>query len=327
MLTREQLQRAASDTGFPIDALEKVSMLVRLLNFMAAHPFLGPRVALKGGTALNLFVFELPRLSVDVDVNYIGAADREAMMAERLKVDAALSQVASRLGLTVKRAPGEHAGGKWRLSYTSALGRPAILEVDVNYLLRVPLWDATPQDSREFLGDRAKRFYVLDPHELAAGKLAALLARGASRDVFDARELLSRDTFDREKLRLAFVVYGGINRVDWRTVSTATVTTTVAHVKRELLPMLRQDIRPDDSDVARWTSALIEETRALLSAVLPLTEDEAHFLERLNGHGEIEAARLTTNGELQRRIEASPGLQWKALHVKKHTELDETETP
>lgn len=324
MLTREQLYRAASDTGFPIDSLEKVSMLVRLLNLMAAHPFLRTRVALKGGTALNLFVFDLPRLSVDVDVNYIGTADRETMMADRTKLDAALAQVASRLGLTVKRAPGEHAGGKWRLSYTSALGRPAIIEVDVNYMLRVPLWDAAPQDSHEFLGDRAKRFNLLDLHELAAGKLAALLARGASRDVFDARELLARNTFDRDKLRLAFVVYGGINRVDWRTVSASAVTTTASDVKRQLLPMLRQDIRPAYEDVERWTSTLIDETRALLSAVLPLTEDEARFLERLNGDGEIEAALLTTDSELQRRIAASPGLQWKALNVKKHAAaLDE----
>jgi predicted nucleotidyltransferase component of viral defense system len=323
MLTREQLQRAASDTGFPIDSLEKVSMLVRLLNLMAAHPFLGPRVALKGGTALNLFVFELPRLSVDVDVNYIGAADRETMVADRTKLDAALAQVAGRLGLTVKRAPGEHAGGKWRLSYTSALGRPAIIEVDVNYMLRVPLWDAAPQDSKEFLGERAKRFNLLDPHELAAGKLAALLARGASRDLFDARELLAHGAFDRDKLRLAFVVYGGINRVDWRTVSASAVTTTASDVKRLLLPMLRQDIRPADADVERWTSALIDETRALLGAVLPLTEDEARFLKRLNGDGEIEPALLTTDSELQRRIEASPGLQWKALNVKKHAGVDE----
>jgi len=323
MRTREQLQRAASDTGFPVDSLEKVSMLVRLLNLMAAHPFLGPRVALKGGTALNLFVFELPRLSVDVDVNYIGAADRETMVADRTKLDAALAQVAGRLGLTVKRAPGEHAGGKWRLSYTSALGRPAIIEVDVNYLLRVPLWDAEPQDSKAFLGERAKRFNLLDPHELAAGKLAALLARGASRDLFDARELLVHGAFDRDKLRLAFVVYGGINRVDWRTVSASAVTTTASDVKRLLLPMLRQDIRPADADVERWTSALIDETRALLGAVLPLTEDEARFLERLNGDGVIEPALLTTDSELQRRIEASPGLQWKALNVKKHAGVDE----
>ncbi len=322
MLTREQLQRAASDTGFPIDSLDKVSMLVRLLNFMAAHPFLGPRVALKGGTALNLFVFELPRLSVDIDVNYIGAADREEMMAERPKVDAALSQVAARLGLTVKRAPSEHAGGKWRLSYTSTLGRPAIIEVDVNYMLRVPLWDPTPQDSREFLGDRAKRFNLLDPHELAAGKLAALLARGASRDLFDARELLARDTFDREKLRLAFVVYGGINRVDWRTVSADGVNSTVDDVKRQLLPMLRKDLRPHDGDVERWTSALVDETRSLLSAVVPLNEGETRFLERLNGEGAIEASLLTADLGLQARIRDNPGLQWKALHVRKHTGRD-----
>lgn len=90
MLTREQLQRAAADSGFPVGSLEKVWMLVRLLDTVRAHPFMGPRVALKGGTALNLFVFDLPRLSVDIDLNYIGAADRATMIAERPKLDAAL---------------------------------------------------------------------------------------------------------------------------------------------------------------------------------------------------------------------------------------------
>lgn len=318
MLTREQLQRTAADSGFPVDSLEKVWMLVRLLNMMVAHPFMGPRVALKGGTALNLFVFDVPRLSVDIDVNYVGGADRATMTADRPKFDAALEQVASRMGLAVKRAPSDHAGGKWRLSYTSALGRPAVLEVDVNYMLRVPLWDPTTRASREFLGQQAKNITVLDDHELAAGKLAALLARGASRDLFDARQLLAQDTFDTDKLRLGFVVYGGINRVDWREVSTAAVTTTVDDVKRQLLPMLRQDIRPAPSDAERWTNDLIEETRALLSAVLPLADHELAFLERLNGEGEIEASLLTADAALQQRIETNAGLRWKALNVKKH---------
>ena len=319
MLTRDQLQRAAADSGFPVDSLEKVWTLVRLLNMMNAHPFLGPRVVLKGGTALNLFVFDAPRLSVDIDVNYIGAVDRATMTADRPKLETALQQVASRLGLTVKRAPNEHAGGKWRLSYTSALGRPAILEVDLNYMLRVPLWDPPKRDSREFLGAQAKQIQVLDDHELAAGKLAALLARGASRDLFDARQLLEKGDFDRETLRLAFVVYGGINRVDWRTISTDSVTTTASDVKRQLLPMLRNDIRPAASDVERWTSDLIEEVRALLHAVLPLSEHEIEFLERLNGQGEIEPSLLTTDVELQQRITTNPGLKWKALNVKHHT--------
>ena len=316
MLTREQLQRAASDSGFPLDSLEKVGMLIRLLNLMAVHPFLGPRLALKGGTALNLFVFDLPRLSVDIDVNYVGAADRETMMVERPQVDAALTQVTSRLGLTVKRAPDEHAGGKWRLSYTSALSRPAVIEVDVNYMFRVPLWDAVPRVSREFLGDRVDQFKLLDPHELAAGKLAALLARSASRDLFDARELLRAGSFDASMLRLAFVVYGGINRVDWRTVSVDNATTTAEDVRRQLLPMLRQDVRPNLGGVDPWTAALIEETRSLLKAVLPLTDAERLFLERLNGEGVVDAPLLTPDVGMQQRIRANRGLQWKALNVR-----------
>jgi predicted nucleotidyltransferase component of viral defense system len=70
MLSREQLQRAAADSGFQIDLYEKAHALVRLLEAVRTHPFLGSRMALKGGTALNLFVLGLPRLSVDIDLNY-----------------------------------------------------------------------------------------------------------------------------------------------------------------------------------------------------------------------------------------------------------------
>ena len=325
MLSRQQLQRAASDSGFQVESLEKVWMLLRLLDMMRAHPFLAPRLVLKGGTALNLFVFDVPRLSVDIDVNYIGAPDRATMLAERPRLDAALQQVASRLGLTVKRAPDEHAGGKWRMSYRSALGRPAILEVDVNYLLRVPLWDPVQRHARELTPELAGvptgTIALLDDHELAAGKLAALLARGASRDLFDARQLLASQVFDPHKLRVAFVVYGGINRVDWRTVSVESVTASVADVKRQLLPMLRHDLRPAPSEVDVWTHQLVQDTRALLGALLPLSETEVAFLERLNGHGQIDPSLLTADVDLRARIVASPGLRWKALNVRKHRGL------
>ncbi len=318
MLTREQISRAAGEMGFAGDTLEKVWMLLGLLKLIYAHPFLGPRVALKGGTALNLFVFNLPRLSVDIDLNYVGAADRAGMMADRSKIDAALEQVVSRADLSVKRSPSEHAGGKWRMSYTSALGRPAILEVDINFMLRTPLWPAAERDSLVVIDHQAKAITVLDEHELAAGKLAALFARGASRDLFDARELLKRPALDMEKLRTAFVVYGGINRVDWRTVSVDNVSTTAKDLKRQLLPMLREELRPHADDVDDWTTALVKETRELLGALLPLRDHEVSFLDRLNADGEICAELLTEDTDLQDRIRANPGLRWKAVNVKKH---------
>ena len=68
-------ERLASDavvTGFRPDVLEKVIHLLGLLDAIRSHPFLKGKLALKGGTALNLFVFDVPRLSVDIDLNLRG---------------------------------------------------------------------------------------------------------------------------------------------------------------------------------------------------------------------------------------------------------------
>jgi predicted nucleotidyltransferase component of viral defense system len=317
MLSREQLQRGAADSGFQVESYEKAYILVRLLEGVRSHPFLGPRMALKGGTALNLFVLDLPRLSVDIDLNYIGAAERETMLAERPLVDQALQQVVGRMGCAVKRAPTEHAGGKWRMTYTTALGRPGNIEIDVNFLLRTPLWPAMPRDSHAIAGNQATQVLVVDNHELAAGKLAALVARSASRDVFDARELLRRPGLDRTKLRLGFVVYGGANRMDWRTVTFEKVRTTPADVYTQLLPMLRLDIRPAKQALDAWTEDLVRETRELMSAVLPLEANELAFLSHLNDAGAILPELLTTEPAMQAIIRNHPAVEWKAQSRKK----------
>lgn len=321
MLSRNQLQRGAADGGFQIESYEKVHVLIDLLESIRAHPFLGRRMALKGGTALNLFVLDFPRLSVDIDLNYIGAPDRATMLNERPRIEQALEQVFGRLGLVVKRAPSEHAGGKWRLSYVSALGKPGTIEVDVNFMLRTPLWPAAPRDSHPVGGLTARQVLVLDEHELAAGKLAALVARSASRDLFDACMLLRRSTLDPTKLRLGFVVYGGANRVDWRSISIERVVTTTADVDAQLVPMLRKDVRPPKHEIAAWTDALIQEARNLLSVVLPLTEQEHEFLERLNGNGELIPELLTNDPAIQEVIRGHPGVNWKAVNIKRRLGL------
>jgi hypothetical protein len=134
------LERDAAATGFRAEILEKAIHLFSLLDGFHKHPFLKAKWALKGGTALNLFWFEVPRLSVDIDLNYIGQVEREAMLAERPKIEVAIQAVCSREEFTVARIPSEHAGGKWRLRYKSGIGAGGNLEVDVNFMLRLPLW-------------------------------------------------------------------------------------------------------------------------------------------------------------------------------------------
>ncbi len=322
MLSPADLQREAAVTGFRAEALEKVIRLLELLDGFRGHPFLGSRVALKGGTALNLFVFEAPRLSVDVDLNYTGAVERDAMLAERPKVEQAIQAVCGRLGVQVRRVPGERAGGKWLLSYTSVSGRPDALEIDVNFLLRSPLWPTVATDSKRIGSFGLPQVPTLDVHELAAGKLAALFGRTASRDLFDVRELLMETAFDRERLRVGFVVYGGINRRDWRTVRLDDLRADPREVDQQLVPLLRSGVAPARADLAAWSDRLAADCRDRLSSVLPLRAEELEFLERLNDRGEIAPELLTADPEMQRLLRSHPGLHWKALNVRKDRGLE-----
>ena len=203
------------------------------------------------------------------------------------------------------------------MSFTNTAGSSDHLEIDLNFLLRVPLWAVTTLDSKAVGPAVAKQIAVVDRHELAAGKLAALCARNASRDIFDARELLGRHALDPSKLRLAFVVYGGRNRKDWRSVRVEDIQAEAPELKRELVPLLRADFRPKDAGIDLWTQTLVRETRELMASLLPLSHHEREFIERLNDAGDIEPELLTGDPAMQAIIRAQPGLRWKAFNVKK----------
>lgn len=314
-LSAQALRREAGQTGFRPEMLEKVDGLLDLLAAMQKHPYLKSRVVLKGGTALNLFVFDVPRLSVDIDLNYIGALDRKTIRAERPKLEYAMEAVASRLGLALQRVPEAHAGGKWRLRYASVLGQGGTLELDINYMYRTPLWPVTRLDSRAVGALQVRDIPVLDSHELAGGKLAALLARGASRDLFDTCHLLTHQDLSTEKLRLAFVLYGAMNRRDWREVSADDVRIDARELKNQLIPVLSEEwVRGLDAP-DRWAQRLVDDCRDGLSMVLPLNKTEDEFLDRLLDHGEIRPDILGLNPNLSELIQSHPALLWKARHT------------
>ncbi len=319
--SQDQLGRAAAETGFQPEALEKVMRLLDLLEALRAHPFLTDRMVLKGGTALNLFILDVPRLSVDIDLNYVGGVARDTMMAERPTVEKAIGAVCARQGIRVRRIPGDHAGGKWRMTYDRAAGGTGALGLDVNFIHRIPLWDPVVRDSLQVAGSAAHSVLVLDPHELVAGKLSALFSRSVSRDLFDVHALLAREGLDRRKLRLAFVVYGAMSRRDWRTVSSDDVNMDAGEADRRLLPLLRADLVPERHGLEDWCALMVAECRDRLVGLLPLEPQEIEFLDQVNDRGEIVPDLLTDERSLRERIHSHPGLLWKALNVRRRAGL------
>ena len=82
----------------------------------------------------HIFVLNVSRLSVDIDLNYVGAVSRKAMLEERPRIEAAVQSVLRREGFTVRQVPKEHAGGKWSFPYASAFRSSGRLGLDLNRL-------------------------------------------------------------------------------------------------------------------------------------------------------------------------------------------------
>jgi predicted nucleotidyltransferase component of viral defense system len=313
-----RIRHLAAESGYRDELVEKVLYLEAILRQFARHPDLDAAWALKGGTALNLFFLGVPRLSVDIDINYVGHGDLDAMQAARPAFEAALAACCEREGCVVRRAPIEHAGGKFRLRYTAAAGGTGSLEVDVNFLLRRPLLALEHRAPRFPPDASGETVPLLALEEIAAGKFTALLTRRAARDAFDADRLLelAPDLLERPSFRLAFVVYAAGSRQDVRRLRPGYEAVTAAEVRRQLLPLLRVEARPFDGDPERIAGRLNKICTAATGRLLAWSDREREFIDRLSDHGEIVAELIADDPASQGLVHEQPLLQWKAQNVR-----------
>lgn len=314
----QTLQRVASETGYQPGTVETVLRLMDLLQEIARDEILAPRMVLKGGTALNMFHLRLDRLSVDIDLNYVGALDRAVMEAERPQVEAALNRLLTAQGYAVRRQPDEHAGGKWLARYGSALGGGATLEVDVNFMARQPLHGVAMMESVDLGGAIARGVRVLDLHEVAAGKLVALFDRRAARDLFDARRLLAVEGLDWAAIKAMVLAFGASGRRDWRAASVADIGADPRELRQKLAICLPRNHFDAAGGVDTWIAESVALCRERLGYLFDLNDGERAFLDGVVDRGEIHTEGLTADLGLSRRIAEMPMLAWKARNVRGH---------
>ena len=314
----QTLQRIASETGYQADTVEKVMRLLDCLQEIACDRILRERLVLKGGTALNVFHLGLDRLSVDIDLNYIGALDRAAMEAERPTLEAALNRLLESQGYSIRRQPDEHAGGKWIMRFSSALGGNKILELDINYMARQPLFGAQRIPSIAIGDVQASDVPVLDLREVVAGKLVALFDRHAARDLFDARRILSIEGLDWKQIKAAFLAFGACARRDWRTVSIEAIKGDPRELRQKLMICLPRDYFGGKEGIDDWIQETVLLCRERFAFLFDLTAREQEFLDRVIDRGEVNAGLLDVETEVRTRISAMPMLAWKCQHVRKH---------
>jgi predicted nucleotidyltransferase component of viral defense system len=192
--------------------IEQVRLLVALLPSVARQTCF----ALKGGTAINLFLRDMPRLSVDIDLAYLPVADRDTSLAA---IDAALDQITADVERRVPHArvrASNLRGTEYRVKLLVWRGE-SVVKIEVTPVLRGSVY---PAEERELSKKVRQEFgfarvAVLSVEDLYAGKICAALDRQHPRDLYDAYWLLQDG--DRtgglderlldERLKNAFLVY------------------------------------------------------------------------------------------------------------------------
>ena len=179
----------------------QVELLIQSLPHIAAEP----GFAMKGGTAINLFVRDLPRLSVDIDLTYLPIQSREASLAE---IEAALIRVADRIRKSIPGVRVQAPRSGATLTKLIIRERSVQIKVEVTPVLRGCIFDPEARSVAAAVEDAFgfAEMSIVSLPDLYAGKIVAALDRQHPRDLFDIRELLAHEGVDH-RLRRAFIVY------------------------------------------------------------------------------------------------------------------------
>jgi len=308
------LTERARRLGFLTAPLEKTIRLASILSFINDTDELKDSLALKGGTAINLAVFDLPRLSVDVDLDFTINLNREDTRKKRDRITELLKLYMAAEGYTEhSKSKNTHILDSFVYSYTNAAGNTDNIKVEINYSLRCHIFstiDIKLKESDIFVPFTVR---ILAPMEIFASKIVALSDRAAPRDLFDINNMIYYKIFNEEDtilLRKCAVFYLAI---------TGDVTSeglnfkqiegiTPYKIKTDLLPMLRNVKRFDLQEACARVSDFI-------SSYMKLSEEEAEFL-RCFAKGSYRPELLFGGAEMTKRIENHPMALWRQQHIR-----------
>jgi predicted nucleotidyltransferase component of viral defense system len=178
----------------------QAGLLIRVLPHVAREK----AFALKGGTAINLFVRDLPRLSVDIDLTYLPVQERAASLAA---IEAALRRIMASLKKDIGGQINEGAT-EGRVTKLFVHAERVQVKIEVNPVLRGSVFQVQTADVKPLVEKTlgfAEMQLVSFP-DLYAGKAVAGLDRQHPRDFFDWRDLLANEGI-ADELRRTFLVY------------------------------------------------------------------------------------------------------------------------
>lgn len=303
------LGKQAKELGFVRDTYEKVCRLTDILKFFENDALLGNSLALKGGTAINLTIFNLPRLSVDIDLDFSKNVTRDEMMATRSIINDRVEKFMKANGyLLSPKSKQYHALDSFVYEYSNSGGMKDNIKVEINYMLRCHVLETEQRHFESSWEPIGVSVLSVAPIEIFASKIVALINRTAPRDLYDIYNLVKFGLIDESEeplLRKCVVFYSAIGaesppfEFQFNTIDQVTQN----RIKTDLYPVLRNkdkfDLKTAQMQVKAW-----------LESLLKLEDNEQEFLDAFRNKT-YQPELLFESTEIVERIRNHPMALWK----------------
>lgn len=306
---KADIGRAAMQYGFIRDTFEKVLRLKEILEYFNTQEYLVKHLILKGGTAINLTVFDLPRLSIDIDMDYVPNDSRDDMLIARDNIAGIINRYMEKEGYSLSQTSRfSHSLDAFHFNYINSGGNKDMIKIELNYSLRAHILEPVYRDILNDVFKSNIKIRTVAPLEIFSAKGNALISRAAARDLYDWGNLIDQNMFADEKdlFRKCFVFYTTITadnvHGDCDFDLSAIDTLDFTKIRRDLFPVMRK------KDNFKLEERKIQ-AKQYIKDLLRLTETENEYIERFAAkeyHPE-----LLFDDDIVTRICGHPMALWK----------------
>lgn len=305
---RRELNTKAREYGFQRDTFEKVFRLKLILDYMETHEYLHEHLLLKGGTMINLTLFNLPRLSVDIDLDFVPNLTREDMLAARERLTDILKKYMSEQGYSLSEASRfSHSLDAFHFTYVNAAGNRDMIKIEINYSLRTHV---LPAEERLFISDafgEPIQVRTVAAMEVFAAKTNALMSRAAARDLYDFCNMIDQNLFSdgRDLFRKCIIFYATISaREVNKTFDTSAIDSLVfSRIRSELFPVLAVKDKFD-------LDGKKQQAKNYIASLMKPEPLELEYMERFIAK-DYTPELLFSDSEILKRIHDHPIALWK----------------
>lgn len=276
----------------------QVALLVRILPLVAKEEIF----ALKGGTAINLFYRDLPRLSVDIDLTYLPIKDRTESLAE---INAAMDRLVTSIekGIAGAKARRIEGGGGGATRLAARLGA-AEIKIETSPVTRGVIHSPKLMTVSDAVQDEFgfAETQVVSFEDLYGGKLHAALDRQHPRDLFDVKLLYENEGLTDALFR-AFLIYVASSPRPAHELLNPNFADLEQPYAREFLGMTKDSVSLDTLIAVR--TRLVDDIRSRLNGAA-----QAFLLGLHDAEPNFDAIGLPQAADL-------PAVKWKLLNLQK----------